>query len=108
LLYLQCIRFDIGGFPTIKFFPPGNKSVEAAEDYDGERTAEALIGFATERLEKYGFASISQIVSQSQLQENCIDKTVACILVFLPNIYDSSALSRNGYIKELSDVNCIF
>jgi len=56
-------------------------------------------------MEQYGIeASIDQLISETMLQENCVDKTVACIIAFLPNIYDSSAEQRNGYIKELVEV----
>jgi len=31
-------RFEVRGFPTIKFFPAGGKSFSDALDYDGGRT----------------------------------------------------------------------
>jgi protein disulfide-isomerase A6 len=38
-------RFDVSGFPTLKWFPKGNKAGEA---YSGGRTAEDIVNFITE------------------------------------------------------------
>ena len=39
-------RYEIGSFPTIKFFPKDNKEGEA---YNGGRTEEDLVNFLNER-----------------------------------------------------------
>jgi len=39
-------RFEVQGFPTIKFFPKGNK---AGEEYNGGRSEEDFINFLNER-----------------------------------------------------------
>jgi len=71
----------------------------------GPRDAEALINFAGERMEKFGIdTSVDQIISQEQLNENCVDRVAVCIVAFLPNIYDSTAAQRKEYIKELTEV----
>ena len=41
-------RFNIEGFPTLKFFPAG--ASDKPEDYDGDRTAEALVSWVNDRL----------------------------------------------------------
>ncbi len=57
-------------------------------------------------MERFGIAlSVDQLLSQDMMQENCIDKVTVCIVAFLPNIYDSSAAQRNGYIKDLKEVS---
>ena len=38
-------RFEVRGFPTIKFFPAGGKSFSDALDYDGGRTTYILFFF---------------------------------------------------------------
>ena len=56
-------------------------------------------------MERFGIESaVDQMLSQAQLQENCIDRVSVCIVAFLPNIYDSNASQRNGYIKDLTEV----
>ncbi|KAK7685514.1 hypothetical protein QCA50_011379 [Cerrena zonata] len=40
-------KYEIGSFPTIKFFPKGNK--EEPLDYDGDRTEEAFVEYLNEQ-----------------------------------------------------------
>ena len=40
-------RFEIHGYPTLKFFPAGEK-VEA-EDYKGDRSLDALVNFMNDK-----------------------------------------------------------
>ena len=59
-------------------------------------------------MERFGLSSaVDQMLSQQMLNENCVDRVAVCIIAFLPNIYDSSASERNGYIKELTEVKII-
>ena len=39
-------RLQIRGFPTIKFFGSGSKSVEDGADYDGGRTSADIVQWA--------------------------------------------------------------
>lgn len=39
-------RYDVSGFPTLKFFPKGNK---AGEDYDGGRDLDDFVNFINEK-----------------------------------------------------------
>ena len=96
-------RFGIRGYPTIKIFAPGdNKSDANAEDYQGPREAAGIVQYALEKLEKYGYVpDIPQLTKQSQLKETCIEKTGICIIIFLPNIADSSANERNRYLEQI-------
>lgn len=43
-------HFQVRGFPTIKMFPPGKKSMEEAMDYDGGRTSDDIVKWALEKL----------------------------------------------------------
>jgi len=38
-------RVSIQGFPTLKFWPAGNK--DAPKDYEGDRTVEGFINYLT-------------------------------------------------------------
>ncbi len=41
-------RFGVQGFPTLKFFPKGG-DVKKPEDYNGGRTADAIVTFVNEK-----------------------------------------------------------
>ena len=41
-------RFEIHGYPTLKFFPAGHP--DAPEMYQGERTAEALTNWLNDKI----------------------------------------------------------
>lgn len=41
-------RFDVKGFPTLKFFPKGG-STKSPQDYNGGRTADAIVQFVNEK-----------------------------------------------------------
>ena len=43
-------EYNVQGYPTIKYFPPGKKSRSSAEDYDGGRTSSSIVTFALEKL----------------------------------------------------------
>ena len=45
---IVCI-WQVRGYPTIKFFPAGKKSMDSAEDYDGGRTASDIIAWAEDK-----------------------------------------------------------
>lgn len=39
-------RFDVKGFPTLKYFPKGNT---AGEEYDGGRTADTIVSWINQK-----------------------------------------------------------
>ena len=43
-------RFDVSGFPTLKFFPKGTTE---AQDYEGPRTLEELLEFVNDKAGTY-------------------------------------------------------
>ena len=49
---LMAGKFGIKGFPTIKAFPAGSKTLADAIDYDGGRTASDIVSWATARLQE--------------------------------------------------------
>ena len=46
-----CAQFGIKGFPTIKIFPGGSKGLP--EDYQGPRTASAIVDFAIKKVKSF-------------------------------------------------------
>jgi len=47
--------------------------------------------------------TIHEIYNQKVYSENCQGNTI-CVISFLPNIYESNAKERQGYLKTLVDV----
>lgn len=46
-MHIICLcRYGVSGFPTLKFFPKGNK---AGEDYDGGRDLDDFVTFINEK-----------------------------------------------------------
>lgn len=101
-------RFGINGYPTIKIFPPGEKKDSLIESYDGGRTFDIIVTTALEKLEKYGFIpDIPQLINYSQFKEKCKDSLHTCILLFVPNLYDSNTKERNGYLETLKKASTV-
>jgi len=46
---------------------------------------------------------VHELFKQSVLDEECKGQTI-CVLNFLPNIYDSNAKERNGYLDLVKKV----
>lgn len=42
-------QYGVQGFPTIKYFPGGKKDFNSAVDYDGGRTANDIIQWASDK-----------------------------------------------------------
>lgn len=98
-------RFQVQGYPTIKYFDYGSKSSPAeAKEYPGGRTAADLKAFASDLLNKADVEpELYELVNQSVYDENCKGSTI-CVISFLPNIYESSAAERNRYIEQIKAV----
>lgn len=93
-------KYGVQGYPTLKFFLPGGEN----EDYQGGRTVDSLVSTASEKLESLGRGpKLTQLLGSEVLNEFC-GKNV-CVIGFLPHIYDSSAVERNGYLSSLVDVS---
>jgi len=94
-------RFQVQGYPTIKYFPAGPKDYSSAEDFNGGRTASDIVAWA---LEKHSASidppEVYELTSNSVLSENCDEKPL-CIVSFLPDILDTQAEGRNSMIKML-------
>lgn len=99
-------RFQIRGYPTIKYFPAGGKSDSSVIDYSGQRDSEAMGSWALEmKGVKGGGVLFGQLTDKETFQEFCEDFKGICIIAFLPHIYDSSKEERNGYIGILEEAS---
>lgn len=60
--------------------------------------------FANDLLEKANIdPEIRELVGQKVFDENCEGAKI-CLMMFVPNIYDSNANERNNYISQLLEV----
>ncbi|KAH9633518.1 hypothetical protein HF086_013195 [Spodoptera exigua] len=67
-------RFQVQGYPTIKYFPSGKKTYDSAEDYNGGRTSSDIVSFALEKLaENVPAPEIIQVVNEASMQA-CSEK----------------------------------
>lgn len=98
-------RFQIKGYPTIKYFPAGKKSDSGVVDYSGAREVDAMSEWALNM--KGVSTSASQFLGQLHdpaiWSEHCAEFKGLCVLAFLPHIYDSSKSERNNYIAILEE-----
>ena len=94
-------RFGIRGYPTIKWFPAGKKSMDDAEDYDGGRTSSDIVAWA---MDKYSVnlppPEVKELLSEEEFKSACEGQQL-CIIAFLPHLLDCQADCRNGYIETL-------
>ncbi|KAE9548637.1 hypothetical protein FO519_008149 [Halicephalobus sp. NKZ332] len=94
-------KFGIKGFPTIKYFGPGEKSVSDAVEYDGGRTTGDIVNWATAKAaENLPPPELKQAISQEAYDEACKDKQL-CVITVLPHILDCQSKCRNDYLDTL-------
>jgi protein disulfide-isomerase A6 len=94
-------QYQIKGYPTIKVFLPGQKE---PQDYQGGRDTHSIVSYAEGLFSKYSTPlEVVELVNEKLFDENCRQKGI-CVLAFLPNILDSSAVERNKYISVLKKV----
>ncbi|PFH38095.1 putative protein disulfide isomerase-related protein (provisional) [Besnoitia besnoiti] len=92
--------YGIRGFPTLKLFPAGEKSVSLAKDYEGARTLESILKYAMEFFSAN--VSAEQLLKEEQFREACGSRL--CVIAFLPHILDSKKEKRNEYLAMLNQV----
>jgi protein disulfide-isomerase A6 len=97
-------KFNIRGFPTIKFFGAGEKTVNDAAEYDGGRTTSDIVTWANAKAaENLPPPELKQAISQESFDEACKEKQL-CIIAVLPHILDCQSKCRNTYIKTLQSL----
>jgi protein disulfide-isomerase A6 len=96
-------KYNVRGYPTIKFFPAGKKDMNSAEEYDGGRTSGDIVKWAEDKLtESAEPPEVLELTSQEALDQ-CAEKQL-CHIAFLPDILDTGASGRNGYLAVLRDM----
>lgn len=99
-------RFQVQGYPTIKFFRAGTKDMGSSEDYQGGRTASDIVQFGLElHAASVEPPEIMELTSNKVLTDNCNEKPL-CVISFLPDILDTQAEGRIKFLnilKELGD-----
>jgi len=96
-------QYGVRGYPTIKYFPAGVKSGQA-EEYDGGRTSDDIVNWALgKHVENIPAPELVQLTKQSDMKENCEEKSL-CVIAFLPHILDCQSKCRNNYIKMLTNL----
>jgi len=96
-------RFQVQGYPTIKFFPAG-ASLDSAQDYNGGRTASDIVAWALEHHSKsIDPPEILELTSDSVLTANCNEKPL-CVVSVLADILESGAAGRNAHLEMLAEL----
>ncbi|VDL16197.1 unnamed protein product [Hymenolepis diminuta] len=89
-------RYQIRGFPTIKYFRSGK-----VEDYDRGRSAEDIVTYG---LEKHALnkppPEVKEITSNAILHEACDGKQL-CVIGFLPHLLDCQSKCRKSYLDVM-------
>lgn len=97
-------KYQVQGYPTIKFFPGGVKDRTGAKEYDGGRTAADIVAWAEDKyVVNLPAPEIFELTSEKVAKSACENQPL-CIVAILPNIYDCTAQCRNDYIKILKEL----
>jgi protein disulfide-isomerase A6 len=97
--------YAVQGYPTIKVFPGGKKTHSDAMDYNGERTASAIVKFALEEVDRSVPREIPELTNHTMLTENCAGPNRICAIAALPHILDSGVEGRNKYRDVLAVIS---
>ncbi|XP_003744350.1 protein disulfide-isomerase A6 homolog [Galendromus occidentalis] len=94
-------EYGVRGYPTIKYFPAGPKDSNSAEEYNGGRTADDIVAWASEKAaENAPPPEVVQLTNEKVLNAACSDNQL-CIVAVLPHILDCQSSCRNDFITEL-------
>jgi len=100
-------KFQVQGYPTIKFFAAGAKTESSAEDYGGGRTSSDIVAFVLSKfVEDIDPPEIVELTGNDTLAE-CLDKSL-CVVSVLQDILDTQAEGRNQVIDILKKVGELF
>jgi len=100
---VKASQYGIQGYPTIKFFPGGKKDSHSVSDYDGGRTANDIVQWATNKYADSVPAPDIIEVTSKNIYSSCTEKPL-CVISFLPNILDCDSGCRNTYLRILKDL----
>lgn len=110
-------KFKVKGYPSIKFFPAGEKLDGEWEEYDGSREANSMASWARETNRKFRPIMLEQLLNHAQFKSNCLEYNGRinlyhllgiCVILFIPHIYDTGKEGREKYLRTFKDVNKLF
>lgn len=97
--------FGLKGYPTVVLIPGGHKDRKTYYTYDGSRNADRLEEWAIEKMKDAKGFMVPRIASEETWKEYCIGlERPLCVVVFLPNIRDSSAEERAVHLQMIKEV----
>lgn len=97
-------RYNVKGYPTIKYFPGGSKTSSSAQEYDGGRTASDIVAWASDKyVVNLPAPELFELTSEKVARTACENQPL-CIVTILPNIYDCPSQCRNDYLKILREL----
>lgn len=97
-------KYKVKGYPSLKFFPAGEKLQGEWEDYDGSREAASMASWAREAKRRLRPLYFEQLTTQTQFKQNCLDYNGICVILFVPHLYDTGAEGREKYLQTFKDV----
>lgn len=101
-------KYGIRGFPTLKYFPAGQKTENDAKEYDLERSSKGILQWAKSiSAEIRPPPEVVQMTSEKILKESCGNSQL-CVISVLPQLYDCQSDCRNRYISRLKEVAAAF
>jgi protein disulfide-isomerase A6 len=91
-------------------FPGGSKkNASDAFDYQGERSAEAIVEAVLREIDQSGVPKeATEMTSVQVLEDECSGSNHICVIAVLPHILDSGADGRNRYMELLQSVSKSF
>lgn len=96
--------YGLKGYPTVVMIPGGYKDKAIYYTYDGSRTAERIEEWAIEKMKDAKGFMVPRITSDEVWKEYCIGlERPLCVIVFLPNILDSSPEERAVHLQMIKE-----
>lgn len=97
-------KYGIRGFPTLKYFPAGQKTENDAKEYNEDRSAKGILQWAKERSgEVKPPPELIELIDEKTLKDSC-GQSQLCVISVLPAMYDCQSDCRNRYISRLKEV----
>ncbi|XP_038052123.1 protein disulfide-isomerase A6 homolog [Patiria miniata] len=100
---VKASAFGVRGYPTIKYFPAGKKTMSDAEEFNGGRTASDIVSWASSKVAEAMPPPEVVEITEEQVLKNACESHQLCVISFLPHILDSGAVGRNQYLQHLKD-----
>ncbi len=100
-------RYQVRGYPTIKYFGPSKSEKQSPVDYDGGRTSSDIVTWASVKASENAPApELIELTSQAALDEACGENKQICVFAFLPQLFDCQSECRKRYqglLRKMGD-----